>query len=72
METFITIVEAVQENNEINDGSWSDWKDVYHLENIYGTIQEKNKDLAVAFLSELIDSNGRYLEKYIKLWDAFI
>lgn len=63
--TFFEIVNAIEENNKINNAQWSDWDDLQHVIETYGDIEnDEFKHVAKAFLSALIRDNGENLEKY--------
>lgn len=68
METFRTLVNAILENNRINQGKWSDWEDAKHIQRVYGAIK-KDKMLAMheAMLNEAISSDGLHLQAYLDL-----
>jgi len=36
MTTLKNIIQAVEENNTINGGSWGDWESLEHIEGVYG------------------------------------
>ena len=70
METFKSLVKAVEENNRINDGKWSDWSDAFHIERTYGELSIKERSIALEFLSALIRDNGENLEIYLDAMDC--
>ena len=58
--TLRTLVEAIEENNSMNDGSWSDWEDSYHVQDVYGELEYNNIELnriAHHFLNALIKTS---------------
>lgn len=61
--TFRVLVEAVEENNEINDGKWSDWEGLFHIENVYGELDDEDvsHDEAADIFSRAIVSDGKSL-----------
>jgi hypothetical protein len=65
---FFELIQAVEENNRINDGSWKDWDSAQHIEEFYGKLNEEYKECAVHFLNSLIKSNGENKQTFI---DAF-
>lgn len=70
METFRSLVKAVQENNEINCASWNGWECSKHIQEIYGTLKnDKFKYVYETFLNKLICDNGENLKLYIELVD---
>jgi hypothetical protein len=71
MTTFLEMVEAVQENNRINGGKWSDWSDCSHLEEVYGKIQDDLEKLSRTFLNALIRDGGDHnLACYMAAYDC--
>ena len=72
METFYSLVKAVQENNRMNDANWSDWSDEQGptIQSIYGKLEPEYKAVAEAFLDALIRDNGENLEIYIEAFDC--
>ena len=67
---FFHMIEAVKENNRINEATWADWKDVFELITFYGDLDHENKDVAYKFLSALIRDNGENLETYVNAFDC--
>jgi len=68
METFRTLVNAVIENNVLNNAKWSDWTDSKHVQEVYGQLEEdERKEMYEAMINELIDNTGINLEAYFKL-----
>jgi hypothetical protein len=63
--TFKGLVEAVEENNKMNNGKWSDWKDAWHIEEVYGELEDDFDHVARAFLDELIGNEGKNKSYYI-------
>lgn len=51
-------IEAVEDNNNINDGSWSDWQDAAHIEETY---EVEMCDEGKAVIERAIKSNGKSL-----------
>lgn len=70
METFKSLIKAVQENNDINEAKWSDWDDAFHIESTYGQISFKERSIALEFLSALIRDNGENLKLYLEVMDC--
>ncbi len=64
METFYSLLKAIEENNKINGAKWSDWQDVQHIQDIYGKLGEENKQISELFLKTLIITNGLHIEAY--------
>lgn len=68
METFESLVEAVKENNVINDASWKDWQDAKHIQDVYGELEnDERKIMYEAMLDECIYSEGEYADPYLAL-----
>lgn len=63
-ETFESLVDAVRQNNRINDAKWSDWKCSKHIQETYGKLNDSHKGTAEDFLNALIRDNGENLETY--------
>ena len=62
-ETLKTLVLAVEENNKINSGKWSDWSDAAHIADAY----EENIDADIALiLNRAIKTNGVSLSSDLK------
>jgi len=63
MNTFRNMIEAVEENNSINDGEWADWGDMADIEAVYGDLQDEevSRQEAEAVISAAIASNGKTL-----------
>jgi len=57
-ETLKEAVLAVEENNKINDGKWSDWDDAQHIADTYD-IELNDKEATI--LNKAIESNGKTL-----------
>ncbi len=67
MKHLITIIKGVEENNQKNGGSWSDWIDSKHIfdvylnntnyDNFYGSFEEIKY-----LLDKAIETNGKSLE----------
>jgi hypothetical protein len=57
------MIEAVEENNSINDGQWANWDDMADIEAVYGDLQDKDvsRQEAEAVISAAIASNGKTL-----------
>lgn len=64
MKTFNEMVEAIEENNRINNASWKDWTDMYTPEDCYGKLKGEYRHVARAFLHALIRDNGDNLQVY--------
>lgn len=64
MATFIELVEAVKDNNSVNDGSWKDWADLQHIEDVYGPLDDEDvtREEADRVMSSAIASNGQSLK----------
>lgn len=66
MATFKELVEAVQDNNNINYAQWSDWEDVGSIYDVYGPLNLGTWSMAEeAFLKCLIRDNGENLQAYL-------
>jgi len=50
---------AVQENNILNDGAWSDWSDAHHIAETYEIALDES---AVRVIQRAIDSDGVTLD----------
>lgn len=53
-------IEGVEDNNDINDGEWSDWQGVHDIEEVYGI--EDLCDEGRKVLDRAIESNGESLK----------
>ena len=70
METFYSLVKAVQENNRINGGQWKDWEDADHIQEVYGKLESLGYyHISRIFLNSLIENNGEGLETYLDCLD---
>ena len=58
-EALRAAIEGVEDNNRINDASWSDWDDASHICETYGI--EGLGDLEHAILNRAIESRGESL-----------
>lgn len=70
MRTFHELLEAVEENNRINNAKWTDWEDASHIQDVYGELDKHNKILAEIFLNSLIHDNGDHLQLLQDAFDA--
>lgn len=70
MKTFAELVDAVEDNNEINGAKWSDWEGAWHIQEVYGELHEEFSDTATAFLCALIRDNGANVQLYLDAMDA--
>jgi len=63
--TFREIIEAIENNNEINAGAWSDWEDIAHVEEVYGELVDPDITYieASAIIERAIKSKGASLAK---------
>lgn len=55
------LIRAIEENNCMNDASWSDWQDEFHVQDIYGQIEYNDAELnkiAARFLKAIIKLEG--------------
>lgn len=67
METFKSLVEAVKENNRINDAKWSDWASAHDIQDAYGKLEEDAlKETSELFLNALIRDDGDNLKIYLQ------
>jgi len=63
MSLFKKAIDAVEENNRMNNGKWSDWDDAYHIMNTYEIDGEsdyysKPERVAIDFIDCIIKTNG--------------
>lgn len=70
METFKSLVDAVKENNRINNAKWTDWDNAKHIQESYGELQNENKNVAESFLNALIRDNGKNIVTYLETMDC--
>ncbi len=71
MTTFKELVAAIKENNDINEGHWSDWESSKHIQNIYGELEQNEyTSMYEAFLNEMIQNEAENLEKYLDVLDC--
>lgn len=63
MVTLLNLVEAVQDNNRVNDGSWKDWTDLSHIEEVYGSLDDEDvtREEVDRVIAAAIASNGASL-----------
>lgn len=61
------IISAVEENNRINEGKWSDWKDVDHILEVYeiSLEDEKYEHIIRDFVDDLIKNDGEHAKVYL-------
>ena len=52
-------IQAVEENNRINDAQWSDWQDATDIREVYEIKHLSKRDIAT--LEEAINTNGKSL-----------
>ncbi len=65
MKSFDELIEAVEENNRINDAEWKDWGSALHIETTYETpLVGQYATVARLFLNALIRDNGDNLQVY--------
>lgn len=65
MKSFEELIEAVEENNRINDGQWKDWDSSIHIESTYETpLEGEYEGFARLCLNALIRDNGENIEVY--------
>jgi hypothetical protein len=72
METFRSLVVAIEENNRINDAKWSDWENAKYVQSVYGEISDEYKEVAEAFIDALIRDNGENLSIYQEAYDCLL
>lgn len=72
METFKSLVEAVQENNKINNAKWSDWTSAQHIQEVYGELENDYRGTAELFLGALIRDGGENLSTYLDAIDCLV
>jgi hypothetical protein len=74
MTTFLDLIDAVEENNRINDGKWSDWENAAHIQEVYGALSY-DEDIQIKaiekMLNFLIKSNGEDVNLFIDLVDHY-
>lgn len=67
---FRELIEAVEENNEINSGEWNHWKDAYNVLETYGP-NYKDEDIseedALTIIQRAIDTNGLSLNNDLRI-----
>lgn len=59
--TLRSIIDAIEENNSINNASWNDWENAYHAQEVYGELEYNNIELnriAHHFLDALIKTSN--------------
>ena len=63
MTTLLNLIESIEDNNRINDGSWVDWKDMAHVESVYGTLSDEDvsRERAEMIIANAINTNGNSL-----------
>jgi hypothetical protein len=70
METFKSLVKAVEENNRINGAQWKDWNSASDIEKTYGRISILYLGVTYEFLNALIRDNGENLNVYLDAMDC--
>ncbi len=70
METFHSLVDAVRENNRMNNARWKDWDDAKHIQDVYGELKDENKAVEEAFLNALIRDDGKNIVIYLEAIDC--
>lgn len=69
------LIEAVQENNGINGGSWKDWTfadgtpDPRKIFDTYGVEKDSDYGLDCELLKVIIETGGIYLRSFIDIID---
>jgi hypothetical protein len=58
METFHTLMQAVSENNRINDAQWTDWTSHKDLQETYGELAADYKEASEKLLDLVILAEG--------------
>lgn len=66
----MSLVNAVQENNRINNAKWSDWTNAHDIFSIYGPLDYSHYEVGVQFLNALIRDNGENLDIYMQAFDC--
>ena len=70
-ETFQSLVKAILENNRMNDGKWSYWESVEHIEDIYGKMDKEDRDykMSCVFLDYLSEHDGEFLSEFLDIFN---
>jgi hypothetical protein len=58
------VVSGVENNNDINDGKWSDWEwteilEVYDINNYFDKLSKKEQKIVLNFLDKATKENGQ-------------
>lgn len=62
---FKYYVDAVLDNNKINDGQWSDWHDATDIFDVYGE-PESNRAMLMRMLNYSIYTNGECVQAMLE------
>lgn len=68
---FKQIIEAVEENNHMNDACWADWQSVSDIFDVYDIELDEDEDEYWIYdaLERAIESNGKSLLKDFEEWE---
>ena len=69
---FTTVLSGMEDNNEINDSSFSDWNDAEHALDVYGEnfeCDEKEMEATKKALNKIIESNGEKYDEAVNEWN---
>lgn len=68
MATFRAIIEGVEDNIRVNDGSWSDWGDAQDVIEVYGPLEDEDIDEAeaVKVINLAIETDGGSLAEDLR------
>lgn len=60
MNTLSSLIKAVEENNELNGASWTDWSSLSDIEEVYGSLEDEDfsRNEAELIINKAIETNG--------------
>lgn len=64
MTTFKELIKAIEGNDE---GQWNCWEDAKHIQEVYGELEDENKDVAEKLLNNLIRNEGREVDMCLEM-----
>lgn len=73
METFKSLIKAVEENRDFHGASWKSWEEMggaSHIQDIYGKLSDDEAPFAI-FLDALVRDDGENIEVYLDAHNAW-
>lgn len=71
MNTYKELVQAINENNRTNEGSWNDWTCSKHVQDIYGDLIEDERAMGEYLLDFNIRTRGSHVEDTLNIMDIY-